>query len=95
MNTKRDKNYSEIIKCISFAKDHRLHFFSIKQEKVDVICQLLEIQTIRQLEQACKQNKISNLDGFEISIEKKILTAIIFYGMRHAMPALHASCHKK
>ena len=86
MNTKRDKNYSEIIKCISFAKDHRLHFFSIKQEKVDVICQLLKIKTIRQLERACKENKISNLDGFEISIEKKILAAIIFYGMRDAMP---------
>jgi hypothetical protein len=86
MNTKRDKNYSEIIKCISFAKDHKLFFFSIKQEKVDVICQLLEIETIRQLERACKENKISNLDGFEISIEKKILAAIFFYGMRHSMP---------
>ena len=83
---KRDTYNSEIIKCISFANEHKLHFFSIKQEKVDNICQLLKIKTICQLERACKENKISNLDGFEISIEKKILAAIIFYGMRHLMP---------
>ena len=73
------ENYIEIKKCISF----------LNKKKVKIICQDLGIETIDQLEDACKAKQVSGLHGFGIKTEKKILEAIKIYKNPPPLEIIH------
>ena len=73
------ENYIEIKKCISF----------LNKKKVKIICQDLGIETIDQLEDACKAKRVSGLHGFGIKTEKKILEAIKIYKNPPPLEIIH------
>lgn len=66
---KRGNNFCEI--------EHYILFLGKKRTKI--IREKLGIDTINQLENACKENRISKLRGFGKKSEKRILEDIEFY----------------
>lgn len=88
VTTGRLKYYEELKATIPEGLLEMLKIPGLGPKKVKALYEKLNITTIEQLEEACKQGKVATLDGFGEKTQEKILEGIAFrrqYASKHLL----------